>query len=73
MGCVIGVEVIGRAGLMKFKVLGLGVKSVSRVSKGGSFVKSVDDILELGGNGSDSDFHGRIVDCAIEDLACGLS
>jgi hypothetical protein len=45
MGCVVWVEVVGRAGFMEFEVLGLGVEAVSRVSKGGSFVKSVDDVL----------------------------
>lgn len=58
---------------MEFEVLGLGVESVTRVSKGGSFVESVDNVLELGRNGSDSDFHWCIVDRAFEDLACGLS
>jgi hypothetical protein len=69
MGCVVRVEVVGRAWFMKFEVLGLGVESVSRVSKGRSFVESVDDVLELGRNGSHSDFHGRIVYGAFEDLA----
>jgi hypothetical protein len=69
MGCVVRVEVVGRAWFMKFEVLGLGVESVSRVSKGRSFVESVDDVLELGRNGSHSDFHGCIVYGAFEDLA----
>lgn len=69
----VGVFVVGGSRLINFETIVMTIKSLSGIAKSWGFIVSIDDILELGGYGGNSDFHRCVINCAFEYLACGLT